>query len=412
MVKNQNLFFRIMMTGLFVLCVYGRAETVDSSLPWRRHVIDEDSSGADGVRLADVNGDGLADIATGWEEGGITRVYVNPGPDKVKAAWPAVTVGKTPSAEDAVLVDLDCDGALDVVSSCEGKTKAVFVHWAPADKDKYLDAGEWKTEAIKDSVGKTSWMFCVPVQLDGKNGPDLVLASKDKHGAIGWYESPADPRDTSAYKWHEISKAGWIMSLLCVDMDGDGDMDVLTSDRKGKIRGVRWLENPGDPAKEWTNHFVGGQKLEVMFLRLDDFDGDGLVDILLAAKKRRVVFYYRKDKTGLNWSEKEIPFPANSGSAKGVAAADIDGDGRRDIVFSCEDAGGGKSGVMWIRNEGGDKWSGREIAGPAGFKFDRIELLDLDGDGDSDVLACEERDKNTKGKKGGLGVFWYENPFK
>ena len=48
------------------------------------------------------------------------------------------------SPEDAVFVDLDNDGAVDVISCCEGKTKSVFVHWAPRDKDKYLDAAAWK----------------------------------------------------------------------------------------------------------------------------------------------------------------------------------------------------------------------------------------------------------------------------
>jgi len=392
------------------------ADCILGVLPWRRHVIDESSKGADGVRLFDVNGDGLADITTGWEEGAITRVYMNPGPDKARQPWPAVTVGKTPAVEDAVFVDLDGDGAVDVVTCCEGSTQSVFVHWAPGDKSKYLDPGEWKTEAIRDSVGKTRWMFCAPVQLDGKNGPDLVLGGKNTGGVIGWYEVPADPRNTGDYKWHEISKAGWIMSLVCLDMDADGDMDVLTSDRKGALRGARWLENPGAGTKAWTNHFIGARDWEVMFLRCDDFNGDGLTDILLAAgqggDKQRIFFYYRKDKTGLNWVEEAIPFPPNSGTAKGLAAADIDGDGKRDIVFSCEHADGDKSGVMWMRNEGGGRWAGCEIAGPAGIKFDRIELLDLDADGDTDVLACEERAKNTRGEKSGLGVFWYENPFR
>jgi hypothetical protein len=62
--------------------------------PWPRHTIDDTSRGADGTRLADVNGDGLLDIATPWEEGGLIRVYVHPGLDKVKQPWPAVTVGK------------------------------------------------------------------------------------------------------------------------------------------------------------------------------------------------------------------------------------------------------------------------------------------------------------------------------
>ena len=48
------------------------------------------------------------------------------------------------------------------------------------------------------------------------------------------------------------------------------------------------------------------------------------------------------------------------------------------------------------------KWIDHDIGGPAGIKFDRIELLDLDGDGDLDLLTCEEREFNA--------VLWYENP--
>ena len=61
---------------------------------WRRHTIDDTSRGADGVRLADVNGDGRPDITTGWEEGGVVRVYLNPGPKKSKQSWPLVTVSR------------------------------------------------------------------------------------------------------------------------------------------------------------------------------------------------------------------------------------------------------------------------------------------------------------------------------
>jgi hypothetical protein len=45
------------------------------------------------------------------------------------------------------------------------------------------------------------------------------------------------------------------------------------------------------------------------------------------------------------------------------------------------------------------------IADPLGIKYDLVHLLDLDGDGDLDVLTNEE-----KQDEHGLGVFWYENP--
>ena len=110
---------------------------------WVRHTVDDSSRGADGVRLADVNGDGLLDITTGWEQGGVIRVYLHPGYQKVRSRWPTVTAGEVASPEDAVFVDLDGDGAVDVVSSCEGKTKTMFVHWAPQQKNRFLAAAAW-----------------------------------------------------------------------------------------------------------------------------------------------------------------------------------------------------------------------------------------------------------------------------
>jgi len=46
-----------------------------------------------------------------------------------------------------------------------------------------------------------------------------------------------------------------------------------------------------------------------------------------------------------------------------------------------------------------------DITGMEGIKFDLIQFIDLDGDGDLDVINTEEA---TGGK--GLRVVWYENP--
>ena len=370
--------------------------------PWPLHTIDNSSRGADGVRLADVNGDGLLDITTGWEEGGVVRVYLNPGPKRAKERWPAVTVGKVRSVEDAVFADLDADGATDVVSCCEGRTRTVFVHWAPKNG---LDPSAWRTEAFPALQGKAMWMFALPLQVDGKNGIDLVVGAKGGGARIGWLEAPANPRNLADWKWHPLYDAGWIMSLIALDLDGDGDLDILASDRKGRNRGCLWLENPGPgETSDWKEHRIGKGDREVMFITTCDLDRDGLGDVLAATRGYELVLYRRTAAKPPAWEAHVIKLPPNTGTGKAVAVADINLDGKHDIVFTCEHARG-KSGVVWLsyrRSPLEPDWEPHEISGPKGTKYDLVVPIDLDADGDLDVLTCEEAEN--------LGVIWYENP--
>ncbi len=368
--------------------------------PWKRHTIDSSSRGADGVRLADANRDGLPDIATGWEEGGKVRAYLNPGPGNARDPWPAVTVGSVPSPEDAVFVDIDRDGAVDVVSSTEGKSKTLFVHWAPVRN--YLDPRGWRTEPLAGSAGMAQWMYALPIDNERTGKVALIAGSKNDGAAVGIWESPAGGGKLAWQRWYD---AGWIMSLIARDIDGDGDSDVLATDRKGGARGALWFENPGGSGP-WKSRRIGPvDKHEIMFLDIADLDGDGLEDAVAAVREGPFLFFRRLPGGGVRWATHEIDMPAGYGTGKAVAAGDIDLDGRLDLVFTCENAHGELSGVGLLRHWGdpaAGKWRADDIGGPEGVKFDRVELLDLDGDGDLDVLTCEEVDL--------LGVVWYENP--
>ena len=100
-----------------------------------------------------------------------------------------------------------------------------------------------------------------------------------------------------------------------------------------------------------------------------------------------------------------------------MKAADIDLDGKTDLVVGCEHATEGKVGVFWLSYERFPterRWSAHSISGPEGFIYDLIELTDLDGDGDLDVVTLEEKGPYLgEGYQGSeLGVIWYENPIR
>lgn len=377
--------------------------------PWARHTIDSSSRGADGVKLGDINGDGHLDIVTGWEEGGEVRLYLNPGTVKaqVSAAWPHVTIGKVRDVEDAIFTDLDGDGKLDVLSCAEGKTQALFWHRPLTGPQSLLHAESWRTEILSGPAPVQSWMQAASADLDGLAGVEFLTGSKNKNAAISWLQAPGGAPRTSLLDWtcRSLRPAGWVMSMELHDMDGDGDADLLFSDRKGERRGVFWLANPGPEANRrqeaWTEHAIGAVGREVMFLDRGDLNGDGRADVAAALKPVEIALFLQQPDGG--WQTTLVPLIADHlGDAKAVKMADINGDGLTDLLFTCENAKGPKEGLVWLEQVKGGAWKQRPLGGPEGVKFDLMQTLDLDGDGDLDVLTCEERDQ--------LGVVWYENP--
>lgn len=377
---------------------------------WEMHIIDNTSSGADGTKLADVNGDGLMDIVSGWEQGNVARLYKNPG-DKL-GRWEYVEVS-APNVEDALPVDLDQDGFYDLVTCSEGDHMRISFHWAPSDTKGYWDAEKWESVDVPATIGKTRWMFAQPMDVDGKNGIDLIVGSKDPNATLGWLEAPANPRDIDLWKYHEISPANWIMSIEILDLNGDAWKDILISDRNGPNRGVRWLKNPGQKSTElyerWTNIAIGMTDADPLFLDIVDENKNGLHEIWVPNLREYFMHFEQVDASAETWKAEKWIIPEIAGLiGKSAAIADIDKDGQNDLISTYDDAEE-RSGVIWSSfDETTKTWTHHDVSGKKGIKYDFASLLDMDGDGDLDVLTCEEANNSRDGP--GLGVIWYENP--
>jgi hypothetical protein len=144
-----------------------------------------------------------------------------------------------------------------------------------------------------------------------------------------------------------------------------------------------------------------------------DLNNDSIEEAVVCERNNETIrIYEREDISGSNWKEQIIRIPACTGSAKSVEAGDINNDGVPDLVLSTETLGKVRFGLIWL--DGRKKTDSKEsdwqmISDFHNAKYDKVELIDLDDDGDLEVLICEE---NFGEKSEGLGVIWYENPFK
>ncbi|HLU93064.1 MAG TPA: VCBS repeat-containing protein [Membranihabitans sp.] len=299
-----------------------------------------------------------------------------------------------------------------------------------------MDVSSWKSEVVPAMDDISAWMFVLPMDMDGKNGMDLIVGSKRKRGEseddqaiLGWLKCPPNPRNISGWEFFPLSSAGWVMSIDLMDMDDDGFLDILISDRKFSSQtGVRWLKNPGsespDLYKKWESVMLGVQDGEPMFHTRADLDADGQEEIIVPDLYTGLAILKKNHTHPGGWEEIVIPYPDwTGGRGKAVQCADIDGDGKLEIVLSFEEEGkvasipyseykkNGKYSVIGVklnptRNLQGD-WAFFKISSLQGRKFDLVNLVDMEGDGDLDVLTNDENEKGD-----GLGVVWYENPSK
>ena len=223
--------------------------------------------------------------------------------------------------------------------------------------------------------------------VDGDGDVD-VLSGSYGDNKIAWYENDG----SESFMAHTISTgAGYgALSVFAVDLDGDGDIDVLSGSYDYYGSEITWYENNGSANFTTRSISTTGYSADSVFAA--DVDGDGDIDVLSASNLDGSFSWYEN-----NGSESFTPhLIAGGNGVQSVFAADVDGDGDIDVLGASTGPPGGGS-IGWFENDGSENFTIHGIS-PAGGNGRSVFAADVDGDGHTDVLSVA-----------GGSIAWFEN---
>ena len=160
------------------------------------------------------------------------------------------------------------------------------------------------------------------------------------------------------------------------DMDGDGDDDMIVAnliDNK-----IGWYENDGTTAG--AAHQIVNLISGIHDCQGGDFDGDGDADVVFVSRDTES-FYYAANNGDGTWTVDAYPVPFGY-DPDDIEVRDVDNDLDLDVLIS----NSGLGGVFWVNNDGLGVFTVDRIYAPGG-PIGAINLMDVDGDGDTDLAA-------------------------
>jgi dienelactone hydrolase len=357
-----------------VLCL-GSLAASGGEVAFRRHVIDLDSRFSSCAAI-DVNGNGRLDIVAGayWYEAPHWTRHPLREVEQIRGVWDDYS---------NLPLDVNGNGRLDLVSV---NYRSRSLYWAensgpggglwqkhvidtpgPSETGRLFDIdGDGQLDVLPNGMDYAAWYEVLrePAQ-DGSTQPRWIRhdlpeqlrghgigfgdingnGRGDIVGTRGWAEAPDDPR-TGRWIWHPDFRlhADAGIPILVHDVDGDGVNDLIWG--RGHNIGLYWAQQIRDPSgrRRWIQHAIDTSWSQAHSLMLADINGDGRQN-LVAGKRYLghdgrdpgeydplVVYWYDFDRENRTWTRHLISWGAGCGFDLDPKCVDLDGDGDVDIL--------------------------------------------------------------------------------
>jgi hypothetical protein len=292
---------------------------------------------AEDVLAADLDGDGLVDVASANFDGQDLTVFFQTSPGEFpRVPDRSLTDGRIRDPLALAASDLDADGLLDLVSAnCLSDNLMVFLQKASAP-------GDFAGERLQlGGIGVTTGpQAVVAADVDSDGRLDLACANGFGNDLAVFLQHEELPGGFSAQPDLVLGDSGVTdgpHALAAADVDGDGNLDLVSANRFGNDLSI-FLQTARGDFSETLRLGGAGETDEPVSLVAADLDRDGRVDIVSANAGsffagHLTVFFQDPGPAG-GFAAAPVPlgtFATNFG-AQSVVAADLDGDELLDLA--------------------------------------------------------------------------------
>ncbi len=208
--------------------------------------------------------------------------------------------------------------------------------------------------------------------IDGDAIPDIVLASRNGP-SLAWTKNLGGGEFGPDMP---IASQGSICAVLLVDLDMDGDLDILCGAGYGW---VFWFANDGTGVFGPVHHILQQSSPEGVNIAVSDLDGDSDPDVVYAAESTGTSGYFLNDGAG-NFSTAAVLAPVTAGAYQ-VSAGDLDGDNDQDLLIS------GSTNLVWYENAGNGTFASTHLVYSGPLTYQTTLIADIDGDQDMDIVG-------------------------